>query len=112
MTKPRRLLQGCKVGPMDSRIEAFLQDVLALEGEISQSARDGVRRYLIIYEKQFRDAEPAKRMKDSTARVCRGLCRARVVDEIRRRKGTSTEQHLKVVLKVIEDRIRFPLNDD
>ncbi len=97
---------------MDSRIEAFLQDVLALEGEISQSVRDGVRRYLIIYEKQFRDAEPGKRMKDTAACVCRGLCRARVVEEIRRRKGTSTEQHLKVVLNVIADRIRFPLNDD
>ncbi len=96
---------------MDNRVEAFLHDVLALEGEISQSVRDGVRRYLVIYEKQFRDAEPNKRMKDSAVRVCRGLCRARVVEEIWRCKGTSTGEHLKVVLQVIEDRIRFPDED-
>jgi hypothetical protein len=96
---------------MDNRIEAFLQDVLALEGEISHLVREGVGRHLTMYEKQFRDAEPDKRMKDTAARVCRGLCRARVLTEIRRR-GTSTEKHLKVVLNVIEDRIRFPLNDD
>ncbi len=97
---------------MDDRIEAFLQDVLALEGEISHLVREGVRRHLTIYEKQFREAEPDKRMKDTAARVCRGLCRARVLDEIRRRKGTLTEQHLKIVLKVIDDRTRFPLDDD
>ncbi len=64
---------------MDNRIEAFLQDVLAFEGEISQSIRDGVRRYLVIYEKQFRDAEPNKRMKDSHCGKSysddRGYCR-------------------------------------
>ncbi len=97
---------------MDNRIEAFLQDVLALEGEISHLVREGVHLHLTIYEKQFRDAEPNKRMKDSAARVCRGLCRARVLDEIRRRRGTSTEKHLKIVLNIIDDRARFPLNDD
>ncbi len=70
-----------------------------------------MRRYLIIYEKQFRNAEPGKRMKDTAARVCWGLCRARVLEEMRRRKGTSTEKHLKVVLQVIDDRIRFPDED-
>ncbi len=61
---------------MDDRIEAFLKDVLALEGEISSLIREGVHRYLAIYERQFRDAEPNKRMKDKAAQVCRRLCRA------------------------------------
>jgi len=49
---------------MDERTEAFLQDVLALEGEIWNLIREGVRRYLAVYEKQFRDDETNKRMKD------------------------------------------------
>jgi hypothetical protein len=71
-----------------------------------------VHRYLAIYEKQFRDAETAKRMKDKAARVCRRLCRARIVEEIQRRKGTSTGGHLQIVLSVIDATRRFPLNDD
>jgi hypothetical protein len=35
---------------MDERIEAFLKDVLALEGEISNLLREGVRRQLLICE--------------------------------------------------------------
>jgi hypothetical protein len=96
---------------MNERIEAFLQDVLALEGEIWSLIREAVRRYLATYEKQFRDDEPNKRMKDTAARVCRGLCRARVLKEMRRRKGTSTAEHLKIVLSVIDDWARFQLND-
>jgi hypothetical protein len=54
----------------------------------------------------------AKRMKDSAARVCRGLCRSRVLEEMRRRKGTSTAEHLKIVLSVIDDWAPFQLNDN
>jgi hypothetical protein len=97
---------------MNERIETFLQDVLALEGEIWNLIREGVRRYLAVYEKQFRADETNKRMKDKAAEVCRTLCRARVAEEIRRRKGTSTAEHLKIVLSVIDDRVRFLLNDD
>jgi len=43
---------------MNERIEAFLHDVLALEGEISSLIREGVRRRLAVYERQFRDDEP------------------------------------------------------
>jgi hypothetical protein len=42
---------------MDERIEAFLRDVLALEGEIWNLLRQGVSRHLAICEKQFRDAK-------------------------------------------------------
>lgn len=96
---------------MDERIEAFLKDVLALEGEISNLLREGVRRYLAICEKQFRDAETNKRMKDRAAQACRTLCRARVAEEMRRRKGASAE-HLKIVLSIIDSAALFPLNDD
>lgn len=94
---------------MDDRIEAFLKDVLALEGEISSLIRESAHRYLAIYEKQFRDAETNKRMKDKAAQVCRRLCRARVAQEIQRRKGTSASEHLKIVLSAIDVTARFPI---
>jgi hypothetical protein len=97
---------------MDQRIEVFLKDVLALEGEIWNQIREGVRRHLVVCEKQFRDAETNKRMKDRAAQECRTLCRMRVADEIRRRKGTSTAEHLKVVLSTIDSVALFPMNDD
>jgi hypothetical protein len=96
---------------MDERIEAFLKDVLALEGEISNLLRRGVRRQLAICEKRFRDAETNKRMKDKAAQACRTLCRTRVAEEIRRCKGTTAE-HLKIVLSIIDSAALFPLNDD
>ncbi len=97
---------------MDERIEAFLRDVLTLEGDISHLTREGVRRHLAIYEKQFRDAEPNKRMKDKAAQVCRRLCRARVVEEMRRHKGTSTASHLNLVVSAIDAAPSFPLDED
>jgi anti-sigma factor RsiW len=97
---------------MDERIEVFLKDVLFLEGEISNLLREGVRRHLAICEKQFRDAETNKRMKDRAAQAGRTLCRARVAEEIRRRKGTSTAEHLKTALSIIDSAALFPMNDD
>jgi hypothetical protein len=43
-----------------------------------------------------------RRMKDKAAHACHALCRARVLEEIRRRKGTVSAEHLKVVLSVID----------
>jgi hypothetical protein len=97
---------------MDEHIEAFLKDVLALEGEIWRLVREGVLRHLAICEKQFRDAETNRRMKDRAAQACRTLCRARVAEEMRRRKGTSTAEHLKIALGIIDLAALFPLNDD
>jgi hypothetical protein len=93
-------------------IEVFPKDVLALEGEIWNLLREGVRRHLAICEEQFRDAETNKRMKDRATRACRTLCRVCVNEEIRRRKGTSTAEHLKIVLSIIDSAALFPLNDD
>ena len=73
-----------------------------LEGENANVVREGVRRRLTECEKQFRDAEPGKRMKDKAAQSCRALCRTRVLEEIPRRRGTRTAEHLKLVLDVIE----------
>ena len=41
-------------------------------------------------------------MRDITALVCRALCRARVVAEMHQRRGTRIEEHLKLVLSIID----------
>ena len=89
------------MNPMDDRIESFLADVLALEGEDENAVRHGVRVALSDYEQ----------MKDKAAHACHALCRSRVVEETKRRKGTPTADHLKLVLNIIEGP-RFPQNDE
>ena len=83
---------------MDERVEAFLADVLALEGEEASAIREAVRVALADNEQVFRAQEVNKRMKERAAHACRALCRARVVEEMRLRKGTTTAEHLKLVL--------------
>jgi hypothetical protein len=46
-------------------------------------------------------------MKDKAAHACHALFRARLVEETRLRKGTSTAEHLKLVISII-DGPRFP----
>jgi hypothetical protein len=92
---------------MDERIEAFLKDVLALEGQDSNLVREGVRIHLEKYENQFRDAETNKRMKDTAGDACRKLCRARVVAKKLRCRGTLTAVHLNIVLSVIDGSAGF-----
>ena len=58
-------------------------------------------------EQLFRAQEVNKRMKDKAAHACHALFRARLVEEMRLRKGTSTAEYLKVVLSII-DGPRFP----
>jgi hypothetical protein len=96
---------------MDERVEAFLADILALEGEEANAIRQGIRGALADCEQLFRAREVNKRMKEMAAHACHALCRARVVEEIRLRKGTPTEQHLKLVLSVIGGP-RFPEKDE
>ena len=92
---------------MDERIEAFLPDVLSLESDEASAIREAVRVALADYEQVFRALEVNKRMKERAAHAYRALCRARVVEEMRLRKGTTTVEHLKLVLSVI-DGPRFP----
>jgi hypothetical protein len=86
---------------MDERVEAFLADVLALEGEDADAIRKGVRVALADSEQLFRAQEVNKRMREKAAHACQVLCRARVVEEIRLRRGTPTAEHLKLVLSII-----------
>jgi hypothetical protein len=96
---------------MDERVEAFLADVLALEGETPDAIREAVRVALADCEAIFRAQEANRRMKDKAAHACHALCRARVVEETRQRKGTPTADHLKLVLSII-DGPRFPSKDE
>jgi len=86
---------------MDERVEALLADVLALEDEDPNVIREGVRGALADYEQLFRAQEVNKR-RDKAAHACHALFRARLVEEMRLRKGTSTAEHLKVVLSIID----------
>ena len=94
---------------MDKRIEAFLIDVLALEGKHSNLVREGVRARLAKCERQFRKDEENVSMKNRAAEMCDRLCRARIVEEMQQRRGTLTAVHLSIVLSVIDGPGRFPL---
>ena len=87
---------------MDQRIEAFLADVLALHGESPEAIRERVRTALRDCETTFRAQEANKRMKDKAAHACHSLCRNRVAEEMRVRKGTTAGEHLQFVLSVID----------
>lgn len=87
---------------MDQRIESFLIDVLALAGEEPDAVREGVRGALADCEAIFRAQEANKRMKEKAVHACRTLCRARVLEEMQRRRGTKIAEHLKLVLDIID----------
>jgi len=46
--------------------------------------------------------EPKKRMRDQAAHACGALCRARIAEELQRRRGTRIGEHLKLVLSIID----------
>ena len=92
---------------MDDRIEAFMKDVLGLEG--TKEVREGVRRYMAEYEKQVRNAETDVRKKVPAAEQFRKLCRDRVLKEIQLRTAPSTVEHLQIVLNVINQPGAFPI---
>jgi hypothetical protein len=46
----------------------------------------------------FRLQEPKKHVGDQAAHACRALCRARVAEELQRRRGTRIGEQLKLVL--------------
>jgi hypothetical protein len=68
--------------------------------------RSAIGNILTDCEQLFRAQEANKRMKDKAAHACQALRRARVVEEVRLRKGTPAAKHLKLVLNVI-DGLRF-----
>ena len=91
---------------MDRRIESFLGDVFALAGEEPDAVREGVRVALAKGEAIFRLQEPKKRMRDQAVHACRALCRARVAEELHRRRGTRIGEHLKLVLSIIDRQVQ------
>ena len=93
---------------MDDRVEAFLANVLALEGEKLEAIIAGVRVALGDVETIFRAREENRRMIDQAVHACHALCRARIVEEIRRRKGTPTADHLKLVRSIIDKPTHLP----
>jgi hypothetical protein len=96
---------------MDQRIEEFLADVLALEGEPPETVSAGVRVALGDVETIFRAREDNRRMKGRAVHACHALCRSRLVEEMRRRKGTLTADHLKLVLGILDKPTLLPSND-
>jgi hypothetical protein len=76
--------------------------LLVLAGEEPDVVRDEVRVALGDYEAIFRAQETNKRMRDNAALVCRALCRARVAEELQRRRGTRIGEHLKMVLSIFD----------
>jgi len=54
----------------DARIESFLADVLALEGEGQNAIREGVHVAIADCEQIFRAQEVNRRMKDKAAHAC------------------------------------------
>jgi hypothetical protein len=97
---------------MDERIKALLKDVLRVKGSPKSEVREAVRIALADCEQNFRKHEMDNFRKDEAAQQCRRLCRDRVVEEIKRRKGTSTAKHLKIVLSIIDSAGRYPFYDE
>jgi hypothetical protein len=96
-----------EVETVDKRIEAFLKDVLGLEGKNSNLVREGVYRLLEEYEKQVHDAETDPRRKAPAAQRFHKLCRDRVLEEIQQRTAFSTIGHFQTVLGVIDSPTQF-----
>jgi hypothetical protein len=48
--------------------------------------------------------EANRHMRDKAAHARRALCRARVAEELQRRRGTRIAEHLKLVLSIIDRR--------
>ena len=87
----------------DARIESFLADVLALEGENPEAIREGVHIALADCGEIYRAQETNRRMKDKAAHACHALCRARCCPrKCSVGEGTATAVHLKFVLSVID----------
>ena len=94
---------------MGERIDAFLKDVLELEGVPASAIGDGVRSYMAVYENLVRDTEPDPKNREEAARDWRKLCRWRVAEEVTKHAGTPAGEHWKVVLGVIDSASGPPL---
>ncbi|MGO8975406.1 MAG: hypothetical protein ACLQNV_18005, partial [Steroidobacteraceae bacterium] len=66
----------------------------------------------VILGVKFNDGMEVVRSQSPRFGDSSALCRTRVVEEIKRRKGTPTADHLKLVLSVIEGPVHFALRDE
>src|SRR5277367_2318972 len=82
-------------------IEVFLKDMLRLEGDTEAQVRERVPIHVAEYERMFRDSQVDECNKDLAAKVCRALCRRRVIEEILAEEGMPTGRHLQIVLGAI-----------
>jgi hypothetical protein len=87
---------------MDQRIEAFLPTFSRSRAKSRTRSGRGVRVALAECEAIFRLQKPKKRMGDQAAHACRALCRARVAEELQRRRGTRIGEHFKLMLSMID----------
>ena len=86
---------------MDQRIESFLADVLALAGEEPDGSAMRCAS-LSATTRRSSGCRTNKLLKDKAARACRVLCRDRVAEELKRRRGTRITEHLKLVSAFID----------
>ena len=106
--EPRRnrmaRLAGCQGGTPDgsSALNPSWPMFSRSREKTRSAVREGVRVALADCEAIFRVREDNKRMKDQAARVCRALCRTRVVAEMHQRRGTRLADHLKLVLSIMD----------
>jgi hypothetical protein len=94
---------------MDERIEAFLNDVLRLEGADANTVYDGVRAYLAVYEDMVRDGEPERHKRGEAATSWRKLCRQRVAREVMGHKGAPMAEHWKLGCSASSTALRVSL---
>ena len=88
-------------GGIAALIEVFLKDVLRLEGDTEAHIGERTRIHIAEYEGMFSAAQLQERDKDLAAKICRALCRSRVIKELALRQGTPTAAHLQIVLSAI-----------
>jgi hypothetical protein len=67
--------------------------------------------YIVDYEVMFRANQLEERNKDLAAKVCRALCRWRVIKEMAQRVGTPTEAHLQKGFSAIDPPPGFSSQD-
>jgi hypothetical protein len=84
----------------DARVGSFLADVLALEGENPDTIRDVA---LGDCEEVFKAQEVNRRMKGKAAHACRALCRARILEDMRRRSETYWNGYDRAALSSMDD---------
>jgi hypothetical protein len=97
---------------MDERIEAFLKDVLALEGKFRICFVRACAVILQFMRSSFATLKRTNGRRISSATRAQHNVRHTWAALSLCGKGTSTAEHLKIVLSIIDSAALFPLNDE